>query len=200
MNDEKYIGLDVHQATISVAVMDASGKVVESVLETQAATILSSCLQMSDFKKSVSSKRTVCQAQSIHPGEPQAGEHIVHAIISGNGAALYCEATVPNTGKNHSTMRHGFAGSGLQYVSRIVFDPVGCTGAHQQFPEREGWPGACGAVVGDSASRQLAARVRIPSAPRSEPLDLGTSRLGRNVARRLAGNEAHHGRHPLDLR
>ena len=28
MNDEKYIGLDVHQATISVAVMDASGKVV----------------------------------------------------------------------------------------------------------------------------------------------------------------------------
>ena len=41
MNSEKYIGLDVHQATISVAVMDSKGKVVmESILETKAATIL----------------------------------------------------------------------------------------------------------------------------------------------------------------
>lgn len=41
MNGEKYIGLDVHQATISVAVMDSKGKVVmESILETKAATIL----------------------------------------------------------------------------------------------------------------------------------------------------------------
>ena len=41
MNSEKYIGLDVHQATISVAVMDCSGKLVmESILETKAATIL----------------------------------------------------------------------------------------------------------------------------------------------------------------
>jgi len=37
----KYIGLDVHQATISVAVLDSSGKLVmESILETKAATIL----------------------------------------------------------------------------------------------------------------------------------------------------------------
>ena len=28
MNSEKYIGLDVHQATISVAVLDSTGKVV----------------------------------------------------------------------------------------------------------------------------------------------------------------------------
>ena len=36
MNSEKYIGLDVHQATISVAVMDSRGKVVmESILETK---------------------------------------------------------------------------------------------------------------------------------------------------------------------
>ena len=35
MNSEKYIGLDVHQATISVAVMDSKGKIVmESILET----------------------------------------------------------------------------------------------------------------------------------------------------------------------
>ena len=37
MNSEKYIGLDVHQATISVAVMDPMGKVImESILETVA--------------------------------------------------------------------------------------------------------------------------------------------------------------------
>src|SRR5262252_5650067 len=41
MNCEKYIGLDVHQATISVAVMDSLGKVVmESILETKASTLL----------------------------------------------------------------------------------------------------------------------------------------------------------------
>ena len=35
MSSEKYIGLVVHQATISVAVMDGQGKVVmESILET----------------------------------------------------------------------------------------------------------------------------------------------------------------------
>ena len=41
MSGEKYIGLDVHQATISAAVMDSMGKVVmESILETKASTIL----------------------------------------------------------------------------------------------------------------------------------------------------------------
>ncbi len=41
MNQEKYIGLDVHQATISAAVMDGNGKLVmECLLETKAATIL----------------------------------------------------------------------------------------------------------------------------------------------------------------
>jgi hypothetical protein len=41
MNSAKYIGLDVHQATISVAVVDDSGKVVmESILKTKAATIV----------------------------------------------------------------------------------------------------------------------------------------------------------------
>src|SRR5215472_5485617 len=41
MNSEKYIGLDVHQATISAAVLDSAGKLVmESILETQASTIL----------------------------------------------------------------------------------------------------------------------------------------------------------------
>jgi transposase len=41
MSNEKYIGMDVHQATISVAVLDCSGRVVmECILETKAATIL----------------------------------------------------------------------------------------------------------------------------------------------------------------
>ena len=41
MNDVKYIGFDVHQATISVVVLDCTGHLVmESVIETKAATIL----------------------------------------------------------------------------------------------------------------------------------------------------------------
>src|SRR5215475_4512712 len=41
MNDAKYIGLDVHQATISVAVRDSAGKLVmEAVLETKAEVVL----------------------------------------------------------------------------------------------------------------------------------------------------------------
>ncbi len=40
MNDAKYIGLDVHQATISAAALDSSGRLVmECALETKAATI-----------------------------------------------------------------------------------------------------------------------------------------------------------------
>jgi len=41
MESKKYIGMDVHQATISVAVMNEAGKVVmDSVIETKARTIL----------------------------------------------------------------------------------------------------------------------------------------------------------------
>ena len=41
MSQEKYIGMDVHQATISVAVRNAQGKLLmESVLETKADTIV----------------------------------------------------------------------------------------------------------------------------------------------------------------
>src|ERR1700681_4453042 len=41
LNDAKYIGLDVHQATISVVVLDGTGHLVmESIIETKAATIL----------------------------------------------------------------------------------------------------------------------------------------------------------------
>jgi transposase len=41
MSQEKYIGMEVHQATVSVAVMDSGGKLImECILETKAATIL----------------------------------------------------------------------------------------------------------------------------------------------------------------
>ena len=41
MTDAKYIGLDVHQATISVVIQDSAGKLVtEAILETKAETIL----------------------------------------------------------------------------------------------------------------------------------------------------------------
>jgi len=41
MNDAKYIGLDVHQGTISAVVLDSAGHLLmESILETKAATIL----------------------------------------------------------------------------------------------------------------------------------------------------------------
>ena len=41
MDSRKYVGMDVHQASISVAVRDEIGKLVmESILETKASTIL----------------------------------------------------------------------------------------------------------------------------------------------------------------
>jgi hypothetical protein len=43
MSQEKYIGMDVHPATISVAVMEAGGKLImECLLETKAARLSSS--------------------------------------------------------------------------------------------------------------------------------------------------------------
>jgi hypothetical protein len=39
MDSKKYIGMDVHQATVSVAVMDAAGKLLmESIIETNNTT------------------------------------------------------------------------------------------------------------------------------------------------------------------
>jgi len=41
MDSTKYIGMDVHQASISVAIRNAAGKLaVESIIETKARTIL----------------------------------------------------------------------------------------------------------------------------------------------------------------
>jgi hypothetical protein len=41
MDQRKYIGMDVHQASISIAVRGSSGKLVmDSVIETKATTVL----------------------------------------------------------------------------------------------------------------------------------------------------------------
>ena len=41
MDNRKYIGMDVHQASISIAVSDAAGKVLmECIIETKATTVL----------------------------------------------------------------------------------------------------------------------------------------------------------------
>ena len=41
MDNRKYIGMDVHQASISIAVSDAAGKVlIECIIETKAAAVL----------------------------------------------------------------------------------------------------------------------------------------------------------------
>jgi hypothetical protein len=41
VNDAKYIGLDLHQATVCAAVLDGTGKLVlECTLETKTATVL----------------------------------------------------------------------------------------------------------------------------------------------------------------
>jgi len=41
MGSEKYVGLDVHKKTISIAVMNSAGKLImESIIETKAITIL----------------------------------------------------------------------------------------------------------------------------------------------------------------
>ena len=41
MGSEKYVGLDVHKDTISIAVMNSAGKLImESIIETKAITIL----------------------------------------------------------------------------------------------------------------------------------------------------------------
>jgi len=62
MTNVKYIGLDVHQATIAAALLDANGKLVmESVLETRASTIL-------DFIRGVRGQLSPLRKVSLQSG------------------------------------------------------------------------------------------------------------------------------------
>ena len=59
MSQEKYIGMDVHQASISVAVMDAQGKLImESLLETKATRSSSSSKGCRELCRLLSKKGT----------------------------------------------------------------------------------------------------------------------------------------------
>lgn len=51
MNDAKYIGLDVHQATISVAVLDSAGKSRERVLPSTASLLIPDRNPKDSFRK-----------------------------------------------------------------------------------------------------------------------------------------------------
>jgi len=77
VNSEKYIGLDVHQATISVAVVDSTGKVVmESVLETKAATILQFFAGLRG-RLSVTFEEGTCAARLYDLLKP----HVAHLVV-----------------------------------------------------------------------------------------------------------------------
>ena len=61
MSQEKYIGMDVHQATISAAVMDAQGKLImECLLETKAATIV-------EFVRGLQGPLSLTFEEQFHP-------------------------------------------------------------------------------------------------------------------------------------
>jgi hypothetical protein len=67
MNDAKYIGMDVHQATISVAVRDSRGNLVmEAILETKAEMILRDgktwALQVTDLTENTIQMRALMSA------------------------------------------------------------------------------------------------------------------------------------------
>jgi hypothetical protein len=72
MNEAKYIGMDVHQATISVTVLDSAGKlVIEAILETKAETILKYFSLKPVYRTLYSSLKTairivVPEAQNLH--------------------------------------------------------------------------------------------------------------------------------------
>src|SRR5204862_127719 len=93
MNSEKYIGLDVHQATICVAVMDAKGKVVmESILETKATTILEFLAGLRGTLSATGSAATLAPASPARTagGESQAYHHCQTAADPLPGAASLC--------------------------------------------------------------------------------------------------------------
>ena len=107
MNSEKYIGLDVHQATISVAVMDSQGKIVmESILDTKASTLL-------EFLAGIggAGKKTIVWMRRPWPGWPGSipgccvsGEASQPAGTSGSGGDPGACRTGPGA---HGAGEHG---------------------------------------------------------------------------------------------
>jgi hypothetical protein len=77
MNDAKHIGLDVHQATISAAVVDSSGHLLmECILKTKAATILQ-FVQGLRGSVQVTLEEGTCASWPYDPLKPRATEVLV---------------------------------------------------------------------------------------------------------------------------
>jgi hypothetical protein len=101
VNDEKYIGLDVHQASIVVAVMDSTGKLVmESILETKATTILSLIITRAMNYRSTVHFSTSCST--------------TRNSFRKNGTLLSCR-------HSHSGLRHFFDNFGECRFGRLLF-------------------------------------------------------------------------------
>ena len=69
MTSAKYIGMDVHKETISIAVMNAAGKfVMECIIETKASTVLRTTerqrQEVEDFEDYVVVRPRGCRAQA----------------------------------------------------------------------------------------------------------------------------------------
>ncbi len=66
MDNTKYIGMDVHRETISIAVLDSAGKLVmESVIETKAITIVEYVRGLLMFPRLVRHKVWVYQSKCL---------------------------------------------------------------------------------------------------------------------------------------
>ena len=81
MDNRKYIGMDVHQASISIAVSDAAGKVLmECIIETKAATIVEFVQQPGDRDAEARGRHNAggdhdrdVLAEAHHPGDAERG-------------------------------------------------------------------------------------------------------------------------------
>ena len=88
MNDTKYIGLDLHQATISAAVLDSTGRLImECVLETKAATVLQ-FLQGLRGSLRVCFEEGTCAAWLHDLLKP----HVTEVVVCGAFSASRCSA------------------------------------------------------------------------------------------------------------
>ena len=138
MNDEKYIGLDVHQATIVVAVMDSTGKLVmESILETKAATILQFFAGLRGTLSVTFEEGTTGTSESIW----KLANGTDTELWSGLGARIFGGPAIAPDGRSiaFSVWQHGQT---LLYVmqadgtnARIVADSLDLQGAPAWAPD-----------------------------------------------------------------
>src|ERR1700682_3939742 len=116
MSQEKYIGMDVHQATISVAVMDGRGKLImECILETKAATILEfirgfsrSCNQAAEVPSSKVSDKLPCNPRDSLAKFPES----IGVVTIGKGTPQGWQTTQSKTSRaNRGAHLQQWAGS-----------------------------------------------------------------------------------------